>query len=147
MVALVATMTRRCLEGVTVRRLARDDRGAAAVEFALVLIPLLVLLLGIIEFGYIFNQQLTVTNAAREGARVLAITRDAGDAVAAATSAASTLTGTPVITTPQVCPATGGGDAEVNVAFAITTITGLESWVPGVSAIELTGKGVTPCGG
>lgn len=124
-----------------------EEHGAAAVEFALVLIPLIILLLGIIEFGYIFNQQLTVTNAAREGARVLAITRDADDAITAATNAASTLNGTPVITTPQVCPETGGGDAEVNVALAIDTITGLEAWVPGVDDITLSGKGVTPCGG
>lgn len=125
----------------------RSEQGAAAVEFALVLIPLIILLLGIIEFGYIFNQQLTVTNSAREGARVLAITRDVDDAIAAASNAASTLNGTPVINTPQVCPETGGGDAEVNVALDLDTITGLEAWVPGLEGITLTGRGVTPCGG
>ncbi|WP_248305577.1 TadE/TadG family type IV pilus assembly protein [Agromyces sp. H66] len=116
-------------------------------EFALVLIPLIVLLLGIIEFGYIFNQQLTVTNAAREGARVLAITRDAGDATAAATNAATSLQSVPTVTTPQVCSVAGGGDAEVVVTLALETITGLEAWVPGVGAITLTGRGVMPCGG
>ncbi|WP_448002640.1 TadE/TadG family type IV pilus assembly protein [Agromyces bauzanensis] len=129
------------------RRFVRVERGAAAVEFALVLVPLIVLLLGIIEFGYIFNQQLTVTNSAREGARVLAITRDTDDAIAAATNAATSLQSVPTITTPQVCPATGGGDAEVVVTLALETITGLEAWVPGLGAITLTGKGVTPCGG
>lgn len=129
------------------RRFARPERGAAAVEFALVLIPLIVLLLGIIEFGYIFNQQLTVTNAAREGSRVLAITRDAGDAVTAAKNAATSLQSVPTVTTPQVCPATGGGDAKVLVTLALTTITGLETWVPGLGTITLEGKGVTPCGG
>lgn len=133
-----------------VGRALREDgeRGASAVEFALVLIPLLMILLGIIEFGYVFNQQLTVTNAAREGARVLAITRDAGDAVAAATNAASTLVGTPSVTTPQVCPATGPGDAEVLVTLEIDTITGLEAWVPSLDGtFTLNGRGVTPCGG
>ncbi|MUN07424.1 pilus assembly protein [Agromyces luteolus] len=124
----------------------RSERGAAAVEFALVLIPLLVLLLGIIEFGYVFNQQLTVTNAAREGARVLAITRDTGDATTAALNAAASLQSTPAISTSS-CPATGSGDAEVEVTIELTTITGIEAFVPAMGSIELTGKGVMPCGG
>lgn len=44
-------------------------RGQSLVEFALVLIPLFILLLGIIQFGFIFNTYVTMTNAAREGAR------------------------------------------------------------------------------
>jgi len=39
------------------------------VEFALILGPLLLLLLGIIQFGFIFNTYVTITNATREGAR------------------------------------------------------------------------------
>jgi Flp pilus assembly pilin Flp len=47
----------------------RDQQGAAAVEFAL-LLPLLVLLLfGMIEFGLAFNSRIQATNAAREAAR------------------------------------------------------------------------------
>ena len=47
----------------------REQDGAAAVEFAL-LLPLLVLLLfGIIEFGLAFNTRIQATNAAREAAR------------------------------------------------------------------------------
>jgi Flp pilus assembly pilin Flp len=47
----------------------RDQEGAAAVEFAL-LLPLLVLLLfGMIEFGFAFNTRIQATNAAREAAR------------------------------------------------------------------------------
>ena len=124
------------------------ERGAAAVEFALIVIPLLILLLGIIEFGYIFNQQLTVTNAAREGARVLAITKDSGEATAAAASAASTLTGTPTISIDATCPTDGTpGDAEVSLSLPMTTLTGIEGFVPGLPAITLSATGVTPCGG
>ena len=47
----------------------RDQEGAAAVEFAL-LLPLLVLLLfGMIEFGLAFNTRIQATNAAREAVR------------------------------------------------------------------------------
>jgi len=46
-----------------------NQKGATAVEFAIVLSLLLVLIFGIIEFGLaIFNRQV-ITNAAREGAR------------------------------------------------------------------------------
>ena len=45
------------------------DRGQSLVEFALVLVPLFLILLGIIQFGFIFNSYGTITNAAREGAR------------------------------------------------------------------------------
>lgn len=44
-------------------------RGQSLVEFALVLIPLLLLILGVVQFGLIFNSYVTMTNAAREGAR------------------------------------------------------------------------------
>jgi Flp pilus assembly protein TadG len=44
-------------------------RGQSLVEFALILTPLFLLLLGIIQFGFIFNTYVTMTNSAREGAR------------------------------------------------------------------------------
>jgi Flp pilus assembly pilin Flp len=51
----------------------RDEDGAAAVEFAL-LLPLLVLLLfGLIQFGIAFNTKIQATNAAREGARMAVV--------------------------------------------------------------------------
>jgi Flp pilus assembly protein TadG len=46
-----------------------DRRGAAAVEFAMVFPFLLVLLLGIFEFGRLWSVNQVVTDAAREGAR------------------------------------------------------------------------------
>ena len=45
------------------------ERGASVVEFAIVLPILLVLLFGVIEFGFIFYNKEMLTNAAREGAR------------------------------------------------------------------------------
>jgi Flp pilus assembly protein TadG len=51
------------------RRQHTSQKGAAAVEFALVLPLLIVLTFGIIEFGvFLYNQQV-ITNASREGAR------------------------------------------------------------------------------
>ena len=51
------------------------DRGAAMVEFALVLPILLLLTLGIINFGYLFGQQLSLNQAVREGARAAVVAR------------------------------------------------------------------------
>jgi Flp pilus assembly protein TadG len=46
-----------------------SQKGAAMVEFALVLPLLLLIVFGIIEFGIIFFNQQVITNASREGAR------------------------------------------------------------------------------
>jgi Flp pilus assembly protein TadG len=57
------------------RSAGRPERGQSLVEFALILTPLLMILLGIIQFGLIFNAQVTITNAAREGARAATVYR------------------------------------------------------------------------
>lgn len=46
------------------------ERGAELVEFAFVFPTLLLVMLGIIDFGFLFQRYEIVTNAAREGARV-----------------------------------------------------------------------------
>lgn len=51
------------------RRGRRGQRGVAAVEFALVLPVLLILLFGIIEMGLFLYDKAVITNASREGAR------------------------------------------------------------------------------
>ena len=51
-------------------RLIKDERGAELVEFALVLPLLLLVMLGIMDFGFLFQRYEVVTAAAREGARV-----------------------------------------------------------------------------
>ena len=45
------------------------EQGTSVVEFALVLPLLLILLFGVIEFGFILYNQAMITNACREGAR------------------------------------------------------------------------------
>lgn len=47
----------------------KGQRGVAAVEFALILIPLVLLIFGIIEFSVILYDKAMLTNASREGAR------------------------------------------------------------------------------
>ena len=48
----------------------RSEAGQSLVEFSLILLPLFFILLGIIQFGFIFNTYVTMTNAARDAARL-----------------------------------------------------------------------------
>jgi Flp pilus assembly protein TadG len=53
-----------------------SQKGAAMVEFALIVIPLLLITFGIIEFGMLLYNQQVLTNASREGARAGIVARD-----------------------------------------------------------------------
>lgn len=64
----------------------RNERGQTMVEFALVLPILLVLLLGIFQFGVAFNNYITLTDAVRAGARKAAVSRQASNPSAACTA-------------------------------------------------------------
>jgi Flp pilus assembly protein TadG len=75
-------------------KLRSSQKGAAAVEFALLSLLLLVFVFGIIEFGFLWVQSNYVANAAREGARVAAKIKGTdstaiGARVTAATDAAT----------------------------------------------------------
>jgi Flp pilus assembly protein TadG len=52
------------------RSLWKCERGAELVEFALVFPILLLVMLGIMDFGFMFQRYEVLTNAAREGARM-----------------------------------------------------------------------------
>jgi Flp pilus assembly protein TadG len=54
---------------------ARDENGQTMTEFALILPILALLLFAVIQFGIVFNNYLTVTDAARAGARKGAVGR------------------------------------------------------------------------
>lgn len=106
------------------RRLA-SEKGAELIEFALVLPLLLLILFGIIDFGLLFQRYETVTNAAREGARVAVLPGYAqADVQARVTQylATSGLTATPTVayTAPQA----------LNVGGACVTITGVTVGYP-----------------
>ena len=93
----VSGVARRPVRRVRGRR--ADARGQSLVEFSLILTPLLFLLLGIVQFGFIFQAYITLSTAAREAAREASIyvydrniTQAAND-LARNTSAKSTLLG------------------------------------------------------
>jgi Flp pilus assembly protein TadG len=79
---------------VDIRRTPRRtnrERGAALVEFSISIVLLLVLLFGIIEYGYMLSFKQALTQAAAEGARAGVVSSDATGAAAAAAVKNSTL--------------------------------------------------------
>ena len=54
-------------------RIIKNEKGASAVEFALILPILIMLVFGIFQFGIAYNNYITITHAAREGARLAAV--------------------------------------------------------------------------
>lgn len=57
----------------------KSENGSVMVEFAIVSTVLILLLAGIIQFGLIFNVQLGLDNAAREGARFASLPSNANN--------------------------------------------------------------------
>jgi Flp pilus assembly protein TadG len=116
------------------------DSGAAAVEFVLVLPILIMLVFGIIEFGLYFAQQLSVSNAARQGARYAAVPNYDDNGVSQSTCAAIL---------QQVQNAAGTiGMSGSDVSVTVTT-TGGGSGCPTASADTDLGSDATtvPCAG
>jgi Flp pilus assembly protein TadG len=67
-------------KGGNLRSRRSSERGASLVEFAIMAPLLILLLLGIIEFGWLFSQNNDVRHGAREAARLAAV--DAGTTAA-----------------------------------------------------------------
>ena len=117
------------------------DRGAAAVEMALVLPVLVAILLGIIEFGRVLNTQQVLTHAAREGVRAMVLENSPVAARIATREAASVLGILPdssMTISPAAC--TPGARVSVTVSYTLPS-TGFFGQFP------LQGKGVMLCGG
>ena len=102
-----------------------DDGGTAAVELAIVLPLLLLLIFGMIDFGRVMQQQIVMTEAVREGARVGAL---GGDATAVKAQMTSVLGSGFVIVQPPaiaVCTSASGltSDSTVTIAHKFDAIT------------------------
>ena len=62
-------------------RFIQNNRSIALVELAIIIPIFLILLVGIVEFSWIYNGHITLTGAAREGARVAAVNGDYENAI------------------------------------------------------------------
>lgn len=112
------------------RRLHASGDGAAAVEFAIIMIPLFLLLFGIVEFGIAYNRQQGIHAATREAARVASIGAAEPEIAAAFDQTVDTVDGADVdLTLTQI---------ETSIADGSTTSGFQETPI---------GAGGTPCDG
>ena len=118
-----------------------DERGAVMVELAIVLPLLIMLLMGIIEFGRAYNTQISLQAAAREGARELALGKS--DVEARVRSAALPVA-VDSITHSAPCSATGDGQATVEVKVK-NEFTFRIPFVPDLGAKTLSATAVMRC--
>jgi Flp pilus assembly protein TadG len=121
------------------------DRGAAAVEFALVSIPLLVLVAGLIQFGFVFYSQITITQAAREGARALSLQVPCDAACVSAVESRVTNAAAPAVT-PTFDVVQGCAPGATYTSSAVVEVH-YQASLFGVYPVTVTGKASMPCGG
>jgi Flp pilus assembly protein TadG len=119
-----------------------EERGAALVEFAVILPVLLVLLFGIIEASWAFAQQNDVRHGAREGARLAAV--DFGDVNAIANEVCARMeivypAKTPTVElTPLSASGGTGGHAKITVSTNPDSLTGFVDGLIGAIRLEST---------
>jgi Flp pilus assembly protein TadG len=119
-----------------------SERGAAVLEFALILPLLLMLVFGIITFGRAYHAKVQLAGAVREGARELALGKTSGQAASATVGAAGGLIAAGNVTTSG-CPA-GGADGTARVEASYD----LEYTIPLVRSgtLTITAEGAMRCG-
>ncbi len=111
----------------------KDKRGQAMVELALILPVLLLILMGIFEFGRVFNAYLIVNHAAREGARSAAVGSEDYAVIQTITDSMFYLdnTNATINITPSKSSRTRGNPVTVNLDYQIDLIVPvIENLVP-----------------
>ena len=117
------------------KKFIKSRKGQAAVEFALVLPIFIILVFGIMEFSRLWETVSVLTSAAREGARVAAVT--APDVTAATNAAQNILTaGNITGATITVAGPNATDEVIVTVSMTYTPLTG--NIIPGVGSMTLT---------
>ncbi|MGM1028533.1 MAG: TadE/TadG family type IV pilus assembly protein [Actinomycetota bacterium] len=121
------------------------DRGAAAVEFGLVLPLLLALTIGIIAFGHAFHIQTVLDNAAREGVRIFALEDDGDPGAQARARAIEVAAPSIALTNGQIAIGPAGCPPGQNAVVTIT-LTDFQL-LGGFWNATLTGTGSMRCNG
>ena len=118
-----------------------EEGGTTIVEFAFVLVLLILLVFGTIEFGRAYNTKISLTHATREGVRVYIVEGDSGAGIDATRNAATSLN--PALMSVSTTACNPGDPAEVRATYPFTLA------IPffGSSTFDLTAVGVMRCEG
>lgn len=125
------------------------ETGAAAVEFALVLPMLLLIVFGMIDTGLWLNEKITATDAARQGLRAYLLSN--GTAAAKETAGRAVINrllgrtlpnGDIVFTACAPLGTTGVSVAAVSFTYDSEAVTG---FIPGWDTLEIGGRAEAPC--
>jgi len=112
----------------------RSMRGVAAVEFAIVLIPLLLLGFGITEFGRAIYSYNTLTKSVRDAARYLT-TKTPGDVVAHGVAKCLAVYGNAGCSAPALAP---GLTTDM---VAVTDVSGLPTGTGTINTVTVSING------
>jgi Flp pilus assembly protein TadG len=99
----------------------RNQQGQTMTEFALVLPVLALILFAVIQFGIVFNNYITLTDATRAGARKAAVSRQDPNrnsaVITAVRSSASDLTSSKLSVSPPSSTWQSGDDVTVTASY------------------------------
>jgi Flp pilus assembly protein TadG len=118
----------------------KGERGAAMVEMAFVLPLLILLILGIFEFGRAYNAKITLTHATREAVREYSISADAAEAESTLFGAVSPLDTDLISVATTACDR--GEPTSVTATYPFTF-----SYLFGSATITMSSTAVMRCGG
>jgi Flp pilus assembly protein TadG len=112
----------------TGKRNRRDgEKGQNLVEFAMVVPIFLILVFSIVDFGMGFHAWITVTNAAREGARIGAVGADSATIEARVEDTAGSLISDDIAVTVVNAQGAPGDSVSVDVQYDYELITPLSN--------------------
>jgi Flp pilus assembly protein TadG len=135
------------MAALTLRRLATCERGAELIEMALVTPILLLLVMGIVDFGFLFQRYVVLTNAAVEGARMASMPGYTGPEAEDRAEAYAAEGGVPGVVTavaaPVTLPGLNGGNwpgmqVTVTHVYQLQYIRPIITLVGGTSAANVT---------
>lgn len=126
-------------------RRVREERGASAVEFAIIASLLLMILFGTITFGIIFNRYQGLQSAAREGARLGSLSATTRTNIIDRVRESVSIIAASSISTGACTP---GSLSVENGCVRIYAKQAPTATCPGASCVEVTSSSTsqTPCG-
>ena len=116
----------------------RDERGTAALEFALVALPFVTLVFGAVDFGWAINNDVLVNNAAREGAREGSLNPNAA-AVTAVVRSTLSYSDDGDVTVTVTCRKASGGACSLSSAqpgdTVVVRVSAQHDWITPIGGL------------